>query len=956
MAHEITFKNVFNHWNTALPLGNGRMGAMVFFLDDVLHVAMNHYDSYYDIHNRKPTVNPPADRPASKVYADYIKIINNARQATDYEYTSYNHILHSSATITRPKWGSTSYPMAGEIEIPLSRALEVKEFTLKLIIEEGVVLFNGVGDGGEVSAKIWVSGSMDGVFVETSESISGLWGEANLTSPGNIGQSRYLKTADVFGNTIRQRIAYNDDEKRSETAITQDKGLVVASIFPAFNKAVSYNAELIVNKDRLSAEHEENWRRYWRASIDLPDPFLETLWYVNLYALACASGFDGVNFKQACGLNGLWDIRRPSLWGSMWYWDVNIQEAFWPVFSSNQLELGKLFCDAYLEHAEAVEKYTERFYGIKDSWAIDYPHSLYNCIQPWCAQFLWHYYSYSGDTDFLRDKAYPVFVKQISFFEKIARIGEDGKLHINYDISPEQGPVTVDSVITVSCMKELLKFAAKAAEVLGKLQDSVHFIDILAKMPEYTLTADGERLKDSPLSPDNLFLRHPSVLMPIFPGTEISKRSTEAVQIIAKNTVKYAAGNTEIGVFGAGWVASAAAKLGEGTAALRILYENGINNFTRANGLGYEETERYSNHCLVTKPPLYPPAMMEPSGGVVMAVNAMLLASDDIIEVFPAIPNGSDGMREMKTQYKPHDDFVKGDYGIWDNVRFDRLLAHGGFEVSAARVGGKTVWIKVLSTRKSLLKLLVPAGLSSSGMQVVVTKETDAGEVICYGDEPARQSKTAPTVQMRTAAGTFRRIFLGGDRHTDFYKAVDSFVCPYLLGSTYQYYMLPHIFDFGVKAEKDYDNAYHRGFIPSGRAMVFYGMPKQIEVDAYNPNLGYGFAKTDGLKSVDRGVPDDIRRSFVEGTDNGEFWIELPRGKYNILLISGDEEGESLTHITLPHINAKIKGEKQRAGFYQCKTIPFVQERDGVFKVGLETEKGLKWKLNALFLGREYYR
>ena len=47
--HQIVFRDVANGWHNALPIGNGRMGAMVFFQDHALHIALNHYDCYYGI-------------------------------------------------------------------------------------------------------------------------------------------------------------------------------------------------------------------------------------------------------------------------------------------------------------------------------------------------------------------------------------------------------------------------------------------------------------------------------------------------------------------------------------------------------------------------------------------------------------------------------------------------------------------------------------------------------------------------------------------------------------------------------------------------------------------------------------------------------------------------------------------------------------------------------------------
>ena len=952
MPHEIIFENVYNTWNNALPLGNGKMGAMVFFSDHKLHIALNHYDCYYDVLQRYSGKKPVAAKPA-RVYEDYCQLANKAREAEDHQYAHYTDILNPAAKERRPNYSTTSYPMSGEIVIGLNKSIE--EFTLKLIIEEGIVLLQGKGSEVEATAKIWIAKSKDGLFVEMTESAPCLWAEAELSAPSAIGQSRYKSEHFAEDNVRKYTIEYGD--KAAETAITTADGCVVASVMPKLGACTSHNDDLLQMKDNLAAEHKKSWKDFWRATVQLPDYFLETLWYLHLYALACASGQGGRYFQQACGLNGLWDIRRPNLWSSTWYWDVNIQEAFWPVFSSNQLEMGKLFCDAYLSYAESVERFTESYYGVKEGWALDYPHMLYNCIQPWCAQFLWRYYSYSGDLDFLRDNAYPVFAKQIAHFKHIASVGDDGKLHIMYDISPEQGPITQDSVVTIASIKQLLKYAIKAADILGRPDsEKEEYTCLYDKLPGYTTTSDNSRWKDSALTQDDLFLRHPSILMPIFPAEEVHKGSDKETRRLAIETLRHASENTEIGVFGAGWLSSAAAKMGEGTAALRILYEKGLDYFIHSNGLGYEESERYVNLCLITKPPLYPPAMMEPSGGIVMAVNAMLLDSDNFIEVFPAVPNGHDNIKIHKAQYRHQNDFLSDDYPAWDNCRFDSMLAAGGFEVSAERKDGKTTWINVSSIRGGVLRLLLPENLSPDDTEMIYTKEMKPGETITFGSPGTSHKAVAPTVQTRKAATTGRRVFLGEDRHIDFYKKVDSFACAYLMGNAHQYQMLPYIFDFGdSQVSKNYDDVFHKAFCYTGRSIVFFGAPKRLGPDIYQGNTGYGFSSIEGIAVLDRKSPDDMRRDFVEGTQPTEFTIELPRGKYNVLLISGDEDEASITHINLPHINGNITGEIMKPGRYQCQVVPFMQEKDGLFKLGLATEGEYKWKLNAIFICKEYY-
>ena len=101
-----------------------------------------------------------------------------------------------------------------------------------------------------------------------------------------------------------------------------------------------------------------------------------------------------------------------------------------------------------------------------------------------------------------------------------------------------------------------------------------------------------------------------------------------------------------------GWLAAAAAKLGLGKDALMLLYEKGIDYVLHDNGLAYEESPRFLNYCHLTKPAHYLPVMMEAAGGILNAINLMLLQTTPSgeIRVFPAVPKGKEELTLYQVQ------------------------------------------------------------------------------------------------------------------------------------------------------------------------------------------------------------------------------------------------------------------------------------------------------------------
>ena len=1062
--HRISFTGVETGWHNALPLGNGRMGAMVYYRGGKLCIALNHYDCYYHVLSQYASKDAaPAEHTAvfrdparrEKTYEEMRGIVDRARRQPGYERSHYLRTLNPQQA-DRPVYGGGSYPQGGEVRLALSEKADWKDTVLELCVEEGKVRFSAGQGGCRAEAEVWADPDRDGILIQLSQSAAGLWESGSIWRQEARGQGGYIYENGSAGEAITQTCLFRPDGEPActepfvqETALYipgssgdgrmpeewQDIGgnthrqagkerrvcVLTASVQPGRGGAVELAEQLWECREDSGIRHREQWQGFWRSSVSLPDRYLETLWHLYVYLMECGSGAGGRHSEQACGLSGLWDIRRPCMWGSMWYWDVNIQTAFYGSFASNHMEQVKVFCDAFLSYREEAFRFAERIYGER-GWALDYPHPLYNCIQPWCGLFLWQYYAYTKDTEFLREKAYPAFCEMLDFYRRITVLDESGIRHIEYDICPEQGPVTKDSTITTAAVKQLAVYALRAAGILGRPEEEREEIArLIRQMPDYAKTKDGSRWKDSPLVQDDIFLRHPSVLMPVFPAEEVHMESRTEVRETAENTIRYAAENTEAGTFGFEWIAAAAARMGAGESALRILYEKGLDLMTHSNGLGYEESERFINYCHLTKPANYLPVMCEEAGGTAAVINMLLLQEiDGVIHVFPAVPDGDDRYAGTKTEYYHDDHCVSAKYGPWKDVSFEGMLAPGGFEVSAQMRDGRTVWIRIKCRIPGNVRIAVPESLireaeSHAGLHAGITPDsgmygkavqyggdgrcTDSGQrgrggkmyeaAMEAGEELSLGVRVPETLQetggqngktgvlVHRAARTHRRTFIGEDRDTQFYKAVDSMVCPYGYAEGLYYGMTPYVFDFTGEQGKDYDDVYEKQIIEAGRAVLCAGGPRPVGAEIYTSDRGYGFLASDGSGGqakdqendqekkqensretgwgiVRRPGPDSMRRDFAEGMGEAVFGVELPAGKYDILVVSGDEEEPSVTDISIPQCGVCLSGEEMDAGEYQCRIIPVMHREDGILKIGLSTEKGRKWKMNAVFINKQY--
>lgn len=1028
MKHGVVFENCYNKWDNALPLGNGCFGAMVYYNKHVLHVPMNHYEVYYNISNR---VLPKDQKRYHKAAEE------PGRIHREYEERAAGNLpgegeLHSSYRVKReeslkkpPVDGnqfSGSYPVTGDLEFYYSDELKNADSKLSLCVEEAKTQMRLEKAGKKLCMETIIARS-DCLINRISQSEKGLLKAVKMAVPHfrdrqypevtyqQIDGSTFAYTvryplsnlqldsfsfADAAGNEIVNESEFTfsgivrlqgakgslKPEEYGAKILLEDAETefsVCCGIFTQFRygdtlaEGIQKMQEYVKNLEQMCLEHEVYWNLFFgQSAIALPDPFLENVYYINQYALDCCSGKDGVMKHQACGLNGLWAVKQPNLWGSMWYWDVNIQAAFAGVFSSNHLELAKVFSDGLLSYTELAEDFARDVHDL-DGCAIDYPYHFYYSTWPWCAQYLWFLYEYSLDESYLRNEAYPLFLKLCRFVLGVFHYdAERGYYSVYPDICPEQGPLAHDTGITVSSVKYLLQFTLKAAEILGE-QDPIldKCKEVMGKLAPYSLTKDGLYgvcFKDSEEAPDNLWIRHPSMLMPVFPIGEYDITSGEDIRQIISNTIDYLEDRCEIGIFQSSWLAAAAARIGQGQKAIRLLYERGLDHMLRSNGLSAEETDHFVNFCLQSRQPLYYPCMMEFSGEMLVAVNEMLLQSHGgVIRVFPAIPDGSTdygpGMRQGQSiqQYAS----VSTQYAAWDTVRFDKLLAKGAFEISAALQNRRLEYIRIYSKKGGAVRVASPflqadKKVYCDGVEIdaavyggVYIFETLPDKTYWIADSPdvPMQEKIQETYEpqiLSRMSYTRRLQFVGENPEAQYWKTVDGFLRASYVGNTKIEARPSYKFDF-THAQKDYTYAMSSASVPASenvqRAMGF----RTVDEALFTWETGYGFAENHSLELIDRKGPDTLRCDFVQSTQDAEFIIEAPRGQYELLVVSGDEAEESVT--VLEAVNGrKCGGEVIPAGRYQCKRIPIVQEEDEPIRLKISTQSGYRWKLNYMIL------
>ena len=483
--------------------------------------------------------------------------------------------------------------------------------------------------------------------------LTAIGGADYKTEKGNNQSSARLDSQSSGGFTVYMSIATS---RESDDPLQRAKKLVDAAMSKGY--------------EGLLEEHKDWWHSFWSQSfVDLSDDFVENLWYLQLYNLACISRSDVVPNKE-----GLWNLKDKAAWHGCYVGDGNTQPPYWAIFTCNHLELGRPYYQTFYRMLPTVKEETMRLYGIDGArypmdcvdTGLEIAWGQYRYIQSSTAFFVliyWWHYLYTRDRTFLRDRAYPVMKESAHFYQGYMNRDDEGKYYIYPSYSPEQGaPFIKNPTMDLAMIKALLTGTIESSAILGVDQEERrNWINMLNNLSDYP--TDGTIFLEYEEAPPDIPVHHPSRLSVIYPGGEIGighplwemAKATLESMLDPKLGARFF-DFVASGSFGLGWMAAVAAHLGLGDKARQVLYHGNIFTRLKPNGVfslhpltEFTLKQRQKNQPNDALPSIeklreVETARPEGSGAFLCGVNEMLLGSlDGTIRVFPAMPTGWSG-------------------------------------------------------------------------------------------------------------------------------------------------------------------------------------------------------------------------------------------------------------------------------------------------------------------------
>jgi alpha-L-fucosidase 2 len=699
-------------WREALPSGNGTIGALVYGSINEERILFNHNELWYkgrvmdvpDMSAELPVVRKLLDEgkykeanshyqtlmrskgfnPANGVYHPAFDMILTT--GVDHLFEDYARTLNFETGEVEVKWadGDTRFSRRLFVSIPDGVSVMSVKADKHGAVSGGVTLdIHNLKDAIDRNGKDFDPGfkydtKVNGEYVEFRADGSGR-GEFGgvlrvLTKNGTIRSSdrrgertiRYENADEVL-----LLVAVYANEK-SETAIPRLKAQLSAlkgdyeTLFSRHKKLHSekFNAmgiNLNTSGNRNTPNEYLVLDAYQNpASVEL----IEKLFDYGRYLLISSSTAGG----YPANLQGIWngDYRPP--WGGILGNNENTQITYWQALPGNLNESMMAFYDYFDSHLDEFRYNAKQLFGCRGIFIPPFMspdtaimrHTAAHVVHwtdaaGWMASFYYDYYLFTGDIDFLKNRAIP-FMKEVALFYEDYIVKDDKGKNMFYPAqSPENYPLNVEifggrgpkvqinSTIAVAISKEVFTNLVSACEMLGIEKEGVkRWKAQIADMPEYEINEDGA-FKEwlHPDFKDNYAHRHMSHIYPLFPGHEITEESSPRLYEACRVAIEK---RLTIGLSSqSGWslahMANVYARLGDGDKALEALNILsrcclGKNFFTYHNDwrkMGVTVTNVYGRTS---------PFQMDANFGIAAAVTEMLCSSDqNMIKVLPALPS-----------------------------------------------------------------------------------------------------------------------------------------------------------------------------------------------------------------------------------------------------------------------------------------------------------------------------
>lgn len=580
-------------WEEALPVGNGRLGAMIFGGPNEERLQLNEGTLWAG--GPYNPVNPAAKAALPEVR----KLVFEGK----FEEASK---IAEAKLLGTPR-GQMQYQTVGDLLLSFPGG-KAEGFRRDLNLDTATAGVTYTSDGVKYTREVFANAPDNVIVVRltadkpgsisfTAGMKSPLWGSQVTTDGDTLVMSGKATGANDVDGIIRYqarvqivatggKVTPGGDKIAVEKADSVTLLVTAATSFKNFNDA-SGDPEAIAKKtlagasaksvDALRTAHLRDYQAlFHRVKLDLGrsdamklptdarirdfakgnDPQLAALYYqYGRYLLISSSRPGG----QPANLQGIWNEGLFPPWGSKYTININTEMNYWPAESGNLAECVEPLIAMVSDLSVTGARTAKEMYGA-GGWVAHHNTDLWRATAPidfvtsgmwptggaWLCLHLWDRYEYSGDPKLLK-RIYPILKGSSEFFLDTLQVEPEHQwLVTNPSISPENGhrggALCAGPTMDNQILRDLFANTITAASILGVDADfRKKLAAARAKLPPNQVGKAGqlqEWLADWDVEAWDQHHRHVSHLYGLYPGRDISPRDTPELAAAVKKSLE----------------------------------------------------------------------------------------------------------------------------------------------------------------------------------------------------------------------------------------------------------------------------------------------------------------------------------------------------------------------------------------------------------------------------------